>query len=109
MVVLHQHNPSYCNVYYIKLAANKTCGCNVIAYTAWSLMDNFEWASGYDEKFGLHQVNFSDPERPRTQKQSARDFARIILDNGFRSGATHNVPVHGILMMTGVIMYLSAV
>jgi len=56
---------------------------DLIGYTAWSLMDNFEWTSGYDEKFGLHYVNFSDPERPRVPKASATEYATIIEDNGF--------------------------
>ena len=58
-------------------------GCNVIGYTAWSLMDNFEWEMGYVERFGLHYVNFSDPARPRTPKESSKFYRQVILDNGF--------------------------
>ncbi len=54
-----------------------------MAYTAWSLIDNFEWAAGYTEKFGIHHVDFSDPARPRTAKASARYLKQIIADNGF--------------------------
>ena len=57
--------------------------CHVTAYTAWSLLDNFEWAFGYHEKFGLHLVDFEDPERKRTPKESARYYGQIIVDNGF--------------------------
>ncbi len=51
-------------------------------------MDNFEWASGYRERFGMHYVDFSDPERPRTPKESANVYAQIVADNGFNSGLT---------------------
>ena len=46
-------------------------------------MDNFEWASGYHERFGIHRVNFSDPEKKRIPKQSAKVYAEIVANNGF--------------------------
>ena len=38
---------------------------------------------GYSERFGLYYVNFSNPERPRTPKASARFYTSIIENNGF--------------------------
>ncbi|XP_048245897.1 lactase-phlorizin hydrolase-like [Haliotis rufescens] len=66
------------------LKAVRLDGCNLRGYTSWSLMDNFEWARGYSEKFGLHYVNFSDPARPRIPKDSAKFIAQVIADNGFK-------------------------
>lgn len=65
------------------LKAVKLDGCNVTGYTAWSLMDNFEWNDGYTATFGLHYINFTDPTRRRVPKDSAGFFKKLVADNGF--------------------------
>ncbi len=37
----------------------------------------------FREKFGLHYVDFNDPERPRTPKASAAFYNKLAVDNGF--------------------------
>ncbi|KAM9629680.1 lactase/phlorizin hydrolase [Morphnus guianensis] len=64
------------------LKAYKLDGVNLRGYNAWSFMDTFEWLNGYDPRFGLHQVDFDNPNRPRTPKHSAVYYAEIIRNNG---------------------------
>ncbi|MCB0131438.1 MAG: family 1 glycosylhydrolase, partial [Caldilineaceae bacterium] len=45
------------------------------------LMDNFEWAHGYRQRFGLVWVDFDTQER--IIKQSAHWYSRVIAANGF--------------------------
>ncbi|KAM3955825.1 myrosinase 1-like [Aphomia sociella] len=61
----------------IMLAINED-GVDVIGYTAWSLVDNFEWMDGYNVRFGLYEVNFTDPQRTRTPRKSAKFYSEII-------------------------------
>uniref|UniRef100_A0A8C4EUW2 beta-glucosidase n=1 Tax=Dicentrarchus labrax TaxID=13489 RepID=A0A8C4EUW2_DICLA len=65
------------------LKAQVLDGVDLRGYTAWSLMDNFEWAAGYSERFGLFFVNRSNPTLPRIAKKSASRYASIIACNGF--------------------------
>ncbi|PSN49994.1 Myrosinase 1, partial [Blattella germanica] len=53
-------------------------GCNVFAYSPWSFIDNFEWTSGYTQMFGLYQVDFNNPDRPRIPKESSLFYADIL-------------------------------
>ncbi|NYD58198.1 beta-glucosidase [Nocardioides marinisabuli] len=50
-------------------------GVDVGGYFVWSLLDNFEWAYGYDKRFGIVHVDYDTFER--TPKASARWYAGI--------------------------------
>ncbi len=54
-------------------------GVDVHGYFAWSLMDNFEWAWGYSQRFGLVYVDYET--QVRTPKDSARWFAEVARTN----------------------------
>ena len=53
----------------------------LLVFSAWSLMDNFEWARGYAERFGLYWTNFTDPGRATYRKKSADFYANIVTTN----------------------------
>lgn len=57
-------------------------GVDLRGYSAWSLMDNFEWLNGYTVKFGLYHVDFNNANRPRTARASARYYTEVIASNG---------------------------
>jgi beta-glucosidase len=55
-------------------------GVPVNGYFHWSLLDNFEWAEGYKQRFGLVHVDFRTLKR--TMKDSASWYREVIRSNG---------------------------
>ena len=56
-------------------------GIPVLGYQYWSIMDNFEWAAGYDPRFGLVYVDYHN-NCERTIKDSALWYRDVIAANG---------------------------
>jgi beta-glucosidase len=55
-------------------------GADVQAYYYWSLIDNFEWDSGFSKRFGLVEVDY------KTLKRSPRPSAEVYKDIAVRNG-----------------------
>lgn len=73
------HDPRRTAFYQAHLAEvlrARDAGVPVEGYFAWSLMDNFEWAEGYEPRFGLVYVDFDT--QTRTVKDSGRWFQRFL-------------------------------
>ena len=51
-------------------------GLDIRGFFHWSLMDNFEWAEGYTQRFGLYHVNYDTQER--TLKESGKLYADYV-------------------------------
>jgi len=57
-------------------------GVNVRGYFAWAFMDLFELTTGYQSRYGLYRVDFSDERRPRQARLSARWYSRFLKHTG---------------------------
>jgi beta-glucosidase len=74
-VINDQQRIDYFKQYLGAVLKAKNDGVNISGYYAWTLTDNFEWAFGYNARFGLIHVDFAT--QLRTIKQSGywfRDF-----------------------------------
>jgi beta-glucosidase len=61
------------------VAQAREAGTDVRGYFAWSLMDNFEWAYGYDKRFGIVRVDYETQRRiPKRSALWYRDTIRRV-------------------------------
>ena len=77
------HDPNrqdYMHRYLLALLRAIDAGVDVRGYFYWSFFDNFEWAHGYNERFGLVYVDYQTLRR--TVKDSAYWYRRVIQTNG---------------------------
>jgi beta-glucosidase len=69
----------YLRNYLAQLQRATSEGVPVQGYFLWSLIDNFEWGDGYEQRFGIYHVDFQT--RRRTPKLSASFYRETIAKN----------------------------
>ncbi len=77
------HDPQridFLHRYLLELKRAVTDGIDIRGYFQWSVMDNFEWAYGYKQRFGLVYVDY--PTQKRIPKDSFHWYRRVIESNG---------------------------
>jgi beta-glucosidase len=74
--VLDNDRTEYIAQHLAAVAAARQQGADVRGYFVWSLFDNFEWAYGYDKRFGIIRVDFESQQR--VLKNSARWYTETI-------------------------------
>src|SRR5689334_22650355 len=70
---------AYLRSYLTQLRRATADNVPVRGYFLWSLMDNFEWADGYTNRFGIHYVDYATQKR--TPKLSADFYREVIARN----------------------------
>lgn len=77
------HDPNridYLNRYLLELKRSADDGVEIDGYFQWSLLDNFEWAQGYNQRFGTIYIDYSTQKR--IIKDSGYWYKKIIEGNG---------------------------
>ena len=75
---------SFLDAHIRAVADARTAGVDVRGYLVWSLMDNFEWAEGYHQRFGVVYVDFDSQQR--TPKASFDWYRELIATQRARGG-----------------------
>ena len=74
--IVDQPRIDYLQAYVAAMGEAISAGADVRGYFVWSLLDNFEWGSGYRPRFGLVYVDYETQRR--TPKASFRWYAQLI-------------------------------
>jgi beta-glucosidase len=74
--VADEDRTAYIAEHLAAVARARQRGADIRGYFVWSLFDNFEWAYGYDKRFGIVRVDFETQQR--TPKQSAGWYTETI-------------------------------
>jgi beta-glucosidase len=78
-VIYDTRRIEYHRQYLQALARAMADGADVRGYHAWTLLDNFEWAEGFSQRFGLAYVDFKTQKR--MLKESGRWYAKVAAGN----------------------------
>jgi beta-glucosidase len=87
-VVRDEDRISYLQSHIAAVAEAARQGVPMAGYMVWSLMDNFEWASGYEKRFGIVHVDYES--LVRTPKESARWYAALVRRHQSLNGTAVN-------------------
>jgi beta-glucosidase len=78
----HVHDPQridFTQRYLLQVAISIRDGIDIRGYFHWSILDNFEWAVAYQQRFGIVHVDYTTQQR--TPKDSFYFYQRIIKEN----------------------------
>ena len=75
-----ENAPAKTGVSVVLAETGAICGVDVRGDFHWSLLDNFEWSEGYNERFGLIYLDYATGKR--TPKDSAAWYAKVAETNG---------------------------
>jgi beta-glucosidase len=78
--IVDQSRIDFLNAYTAAMFEAIKAGADVRGYFVWSLLDNFEWASGYSQRFGITYVDYATQRR--IPKASFHWYARLIKASG---------------------------
>ncbi len=76
-----QNRPRFLLEHALEMGKAIRRGVDVRGYFHWSLIDNFEWASGYCPRFGLYQVDFASADKARTPSAAVPVFTKLATSN----------------------------